>query len=709
MELTTKEIEEELNVTRQTLHNWINEGILPPPRKDFRNWYIWSTKDILNVKKIIKNKTLNNNKKIINEAPLRIENRRYLGSKQKMLDFIEKVVQENTSGVQSVADIFGGTGVVSDLFRKKGKKIIINDILHSNVVCFNTWFGNQSIDYDKISNIIHELNNINPVEDNYVSVNFGNKYFSYDNAKKIGAIREKIETYKVNEREKSFLLTSLLYAMDKVANTVGHYDAYRKKLDTFNPIHLRVPENNINDGNKIYNEDANQLVKKIQADLVYIDTPYNSRQYGDAYHLLENIIDWKKPELSGVALKMVNREHIKSKYSTSKAPEAFKNLIENIESKYILVSYNNMAQKGNGRSNAKISNEEIIDILSKKGKVQVFETPFKVFTTGKTNIKDHKELLYLCENFSHESKKSKLRPVQSAINYTGGKFKLIPQLLPFFPDKIDNFYDVFAGGANITVNVKAKKYFVNDINEKVIELYQYLDSQKFSDVLKSVEKMIINYNLSNTKIYGYEHYQVTSSIGLKDVNKEAYLRIRDDFNNKVFDRDIEPLVFYILIVYGFNNQIRFNSSGNFNMPTGKRDFNRRMVSKLDNFMSALHKRNIEYSSKDFREFLENQKFKKNDFIYLDPPYLISTAAYNENGGWTSKDEIELLAILDDLDKNEIKFALSNVLVHKGKTNKLLEKWSEKYKVHKLCFNYNNSNYQSKAKVNDTVEVLITNY
>lgn len=709
MELTTKEIEEELNVTRQTLHNWINEGILPPPRKDFRNWYIWSTKDILNVKKIIKNKTLNNNKKIINEAPLRIENRRYLGSKQKMLDFIEKVVQENTSGVQSVADIFGGTGVVSDLFRRKGKKIIINDILHSNVVCFNTWFGNQSIDYDKISNIIHELNNINPVEDNYVSVNFGNKYFSYDNAKKIGAIREKIETYKVNEREKSFLLTSLLYAMDKVANTVGHYDAYRKKLDTFNPIHLRVPENNINDGNKIYNEDANQLVKKIQADLVYIDTPYNSRQYGDAYHLLENIIDWKKPELSGVALKMVNREHIKSKYSTSKAPEAFKNLIENIESKYILVSYNNMAQKGNGRSNAKISNEEIIDILSKKGKVQVFETPFKVFTTGKTNIKDHKELLYLCENFSHESKKSKLRPVQSAINYTGGKFKLIPQLLPFFPDKIDNFYDVFAGGANITVNVKAKKYFVNDISEKVIELYQYLDSQKFSDVLKSVEKMIINYNLSNTKIYGYEHYQVTSSIGLKDVNKEAYLRIRDDFNNKVFDRDIEPLVFYILIVYGFNNQIRFNSSGNFNMPTGKRDFNRRMVSKLDNFMSALHKRNIEYSSKDFREFLENQKFKKNDFIYLDPPYLISTAAYNENGGWTSKDEIELLAILDDLDKNEIKFALSNVLVHKGKTNKLLEKWSEKYKVHKLCFNYNNSNYQSKAKVNDTVEVLITNY
>ena len=97
---------------------------------------------------------------------------------------------------------------------------------------------------------------------------------------------------------------------------------------------------------------------------------------------------------------MVDRRHIKSKYSTSKAPKAFENLINNIDSKYILVSYNNMAKKGNGRSNAKISNEEIISILNKKGKVKVFETPFKVFTTGKTKIDNHKELLYLCEVFN---------------------------------------------------------------------------------------------------------------------------------------------------------------------------------------------------------------------------------------------------------------------------------------------------------------------
>ena len=386
MNFSTKMVEKKFNLTRQTLHNWINEGLLPAPKKDFRNWYIWSDEDISNIQNIIEKKTAENNNTHIDDSFLKIENRRYLGSKLKMLDFINEVVENNISDIETVADIFGGTGVVADLFRKKGKKIIINDILHSNVINYNTWFGNENIDYNKVISIINELNNLTPTSDNYVSINFGGKYFSYENAKKIGAIREQIDSYDVNKREKSFLLTSLLYAMDKVANTVGHYDAYRKKMDTLNPIHLKVPEYIINNSNEIYCEDANQLVKKIKADLVYIDTPYNSRQYGDTYHLLENIVDWKKSELTGVALKMVDRSHIKSKYSTSKATETFEDLINNIQAKYILVSYNNMAKKGSGRSNAKISNEEIISILEKKGSVKIFETPFKVFTTGKKNI-----------------------------------------------------------------------------------------------------------------------------------------------------------------------------------------------------------------------------------------------------------------------------------------------------------------------------------
>ena len=149
--------------------------------------------------------------------------------------------------------------------------------------------------------------------------------------------------------------------------------------------------------NEIYKKDANELVKEISPDLTYIDTPYNSRQYGDAYHLLENLATWKKPEVFGVAKKMKDRKNIKSDYCTVKAPKAFEDLINNIDSKYILVSYNNMAQKGAGRSNAKIRNEEIIEILSSKGDLELFSSDYKVFTTGKTNISDHKELLYLCK------------------------------------------------------------------------------------------------------------------------------------------------------------------------------------------------------------------------------------------------------------------------------------------------------------------------
>ncbi|RLY05374.1 Dam family site-specific DNA-(adenine-N6)-methyltransferase [Streptococcus hillyeri] len=709
---STKQIEKEYNVTRQTLHNWISEGLLPAPKKDFRNWYIWTETDEQGIKEIIDMKTKYNNLKKIDETPLNIGNRRYLGSKQKMLDFLDRVVTENTEGVKSVADIFGGTGIVSDMFRRKGAKVIINDILHSNTISYNTWFGNDKIDYSKVCDLIAELNNINSFTDNYFSKNFGDKYFSLENARKIGAIREKIESYDINKREKSFLLTSLIYAMDKVANTVGHYDAYRKKLDSFTPIHLKVPQYNENNNNQIYCEDANELVKKIKADLVYIDTPYNSRQYGDAYHLLENVIDWKKPEVTGVACKMVDRAHIKSNYSTSKAPEAFQDLIENINAKYILVSYNNMAKKGNGRSNAKISNEEIIEILSKKGSVKVFETPFKVFTTGKTNIEDHKELLYLCEVFNSklQSKKNKATEIsQSAINYTGGKFKLLPQLLPLFPKNINRFFDVFAGGANVTINVEAEQYFLNDINKEVVKLYDYFSKNDYAEIINVIENLIKEYGLSNTKKLGYEYYNVNSSQGLKDVNKESYIRLRNDFNHGIFDSTIEPLVFYLLIVYGFNNQIRFNRKNQFNMPPGKRDFNQKMVLKLKNFLTQIQNRDIIYSSTDFRSVLQNNNFERDDFIYLDPPYLISTAAYNENGGWTEKDELDLLALLDELDNQNIKFALSNVTIHKGKRNDILIDWSRKYNVHTLNYNYNNSNYQSNAKAKETIEILITNY
>lgn len=703
----TREIAQEYNVSRQTIQSWIREGLLNPPKKDHRNWFVWDNEDEERLGEIINSKVRKNNIKTMKqEEPINISNRRYLGSKQKLLGFIEEVVDKHTKNIESVADIFGGTGVVAALFRDKGKKIIINDILKSNYVSYQTWFGNEKVNYSQIKNIIHELNSIQADRDNYVSKNFGNKYFSMDNARKIGEMREKIESYKLNKREKSFLLTSLMYAMDKVANTVGHYDAYRKKMDSLDPIYLKVPVHFENRNNEIYCEDANQLVKKIQADLVYIDTPYNSRQYGDTYHLLENIIEWKKPKVMGVAKKMVNRSHIKSDYSTKKAPIVFEDLIQNINAKYILVSYNNMAQKGNGRSNAKISNEEILQILKKRGKVQVFEIPFQVFTTGKTKIDNHKELLYLCEI---DNKKKVKKYIRSAINYTGGKYKLLPQIVPLFPNNIRDFYDVFSGGANVGINVGAKRnIIINDIEKELIELYKFIRNNDFDFILNKIKIIIQKYKLSDTQKNGYHYYKANSSDGLKDVNKQSYEQLRKDYNNNLFSKDERPIVFYVLIVYAFNNQIRFNSQGLFNMPTGKRDFNQNMQLKLKEFKEVITRKSICFSDKDFREVIENI-VHKDDFVYVDPPYLISNATYNENGGWSEQDEKDLLKSLDVLDKRGIRFALSNVLVHKGVENQILKEWAIDYKVHYLDYNYNNSNYQSKAINNKTVEVLITNY
>ena len=235
--------------------------------------------------------------------------------------------------------------------------------------------------------------------------NFSDTYFSRDDCAKIGYIREDIESLyennRINQRERAILITSLLYAMDKIANTCGHYDAYRKGVVFEKTLELYVPLAEVHNtaDNQCYNTDANELVKDITADLVYIDPPYNSRQYCDAYHLLENVARWEKPEVFGVARKM-DRSTMKSKYCTQSATEAFEQLIGDIKAKYILLSYNNMAEKGNDRSNAKISDQDIMRILEKKGEVKVFSESYKAFTTGKSDIDDNQERLFLCRCFN---------------------------------------------------------------------------------------------------------------------------------------------------------------------------------------------------------------------------------------------------------------------------------------------------------------------
>lgn len=332
-----------------------------------------------------------------------INNRRYLGNKYKLLPFITGVVNDECPDITSIADIFAGTGAVSSAFTDK--VIITNDLMYSNYICNYAWFGAEEYDPQIIIDCVVRYNALTDLEDNYMTDNFADTYFSRDDCAKIGYIREDIEVlYKkgdINTRERAILITSLLYAMDKIANTCGHYDAYRKGVEFDKSLELYVPmakrQNNPN--NQCFNMDSNELVKNVEADLVYIDPPYNSRQYCDAYHLLENVARWEKPEVFGVARKM-DRSTMKSKYCTQSATEAFEQLIGDIKAKYILLSYNNMAEKGNDRSNAKISDQDIMRILEKKGEVKVFSESYKAFTTGKSDIDDNQERLFLCRCFN---------------------------------------------------------------------------------------------------------------------------------------------------------------------------------------------------------------------------------------------------------------------------------------------------------------------
>ena len=328
-----------------------------------------------------------------------INNRRYLGNKYRLLPFIKAVVENECNNVDIIADIFAGTGAVASAF--DDKQLITNDIMYSNYVCNYAWFSADDFQKDKIEKIIDEYNAATIDEDNYMTENFADTYFSKEDCAKIGFIREDIErkydSGEINFREKSILLTSLQYAMDKIAKTCGHYDAYRKGggFDTHLELYLPLVSVYNNENNTCYNTDSNELVKEIYADLVYIDPPYNSRQYCDAYHLLENVARWEKPEVFGVARKM-DRTNLKSKYCTRSAAKAFEDLVNNLNCRYILFSYNNMATKGNDRSNAKITDEDIYRILKNKGEVKAFSEDYKAFSAGKSDIEDNQERLFLC-------------------------------------------------------------------------------------------------------------------------------------------------------------------------------------------------------------------------------------------------------------------------------------------------------------------------
>lgn len=291
--------------------------------------------------------------------------------------------------------------------------------------------------------------------------------------------------------------------------------------------------------------------------------------------------------------------------------------------------------------------------------------------------------------------------IKSPMNYTGGKYKLLHQIEPSFPENINLFVDLFTGGGNIAVNVKANKIVANDCEENIINIYKTFQGyDNVDELIGQIEEIIKTY-------------------GLTIDNTEAYNKFRNDYNNLKTSQGNYPLpissynidiLLYVLICYSFNHQYRFNSKGEFNMPFGKErsQWNENMKNNLIKFHQRIKEKDIVFLNKDFRQ-LKVDKLGIDDFVYCDPPYLITCATYNEKDGWNQECEEDLLKLLDELDTKKIKFALSNVLYSKGKTNDLLIEWSKKYNVHHLDYTYQNCNYHTKDKTNKSDEVLITNY
>jgi DNA adenine methylase Dam len=278
--------------------------------------------------------------------------------------------------------------------------------------------------------------------------------------------------------------------------------------------------------------------------------------------------------------------------------------------------------------------------------------------------------------------------IKSPLNYTGGKYRLLKKIIPLFPNKIDTFVDLFGGAMNVCVNIEANKIYGNDYIHYLPTLFNTWKGKTLDDINQYIDSRI-------------------KEFGLSGENYDSFIKFRKQYNNT---KSIEDL--FILICHSFNFQMRFNNSHEYNSSFGKvaSTMNPKIRQNLNIFVKTIKEKDITFTNKDFREF-NFQGLGENDLVYCDPPYFISCGVYQDGkrgfGGWTKKDDSDLMELLDKLNSLGIKFAMSNVFENKGLVHDDLINWSKKYNVHHLDMNYNSANYQRESSKSD--EVLITNY
>lgn len=594
---------------------------------------------------------------------------RYIGNKAKLLDKLEKLINQKKIGKKGAVfcDLFSGTCAVGDYFKDRFE-ILANDTLYFSYV-----ISNGKLKYNK--DFFRELgfdpfdyfNNIDT--SNYVSGfcynNFaptisGRQYFSDENAKMIDFIRNTIDVWfdekKINEYEKYYLIGSLLESVSKVSNVAGVYSAFLKIWDPRSVKRMEfIPLESLPNAkyqNEVYIEDVNDLITKISGDILYLDPPYTPTQYISQYHVLETIAKNDNPKTHGVGAHRDNGNQISKWCKKGYVHEEFEKLIANANFKHIIFSY----------SDAGIMSKEYIEkVLKRYAKEGTYEFKKINFVKYKSTRAVNREIKNNTKNKEHYEwlfyiEKDFDTNYISPLNYIGGKWDVLPLLKNNFPKKISTFYDLFGGGGTVSINAKADKVVYNDINWVVRDLLEKIAHDQFFTTYNYIEKTIKKY-------------------GLEKKNKEAYNLFRDKYNS-LEKGSRNPLDLYLLICYGFEHQIRFNNKMEFNNPCGNSGYNQEMLEKLVSYSIKAKSMNIVFKSMDYKKF--EKDIEKGDFVYCDPPYLNSCGAYNDGkrgfNGWDETQEKELLEFLTRLHKRGIKFMLSNMMTRNSIENQHLKKW-----------------------------------
>ena len=349
----------------------------------------------------------------------------------------------------------------------------------------------------------------------------------------------------------------------------------------------------------------------------------------------------------------------------------FDKILAETKSKHILFKYDmSPSTFGNG-----ISKQFIEASLKRYGKKETYACKI---IHSKINMDDaHPEYL-----FSIEKKSEQDIHYNSPLNYIGSKSKMIADIKRNMPNNYTSFLDVFGGGFNVGLNMDCDKIIYNDINYFV------------KDILKS-------FLVYDTHEYLEHMWGIIQKFGLEKSNGITYRKARSYYNSLPHEKR-DPRLLYAIILYGYQQQIRFNGSHDFNNAVGMRWFNDKVLEKMISFSRRLKEKNIVFECLDYVDLLK--KISKNTFIYMDPPYLLTTGSYNDGKrgflGWTKSLEKEFLAVSDKLDSDGYKFMISYVLEHKGKTNYDVIEWVKQNDYRLIPI---------KQKGMSRKEVLIVNY